>query len=111
MSIFSTIYSASSYSFGKDLYVIFSPPSLLVQRFFSSTALLFLCQSVIVWLIVIAQVIGLGLGIASINHQFRNKYIRMIGYYSMTVIAQMIAAFKQITGKTKATWEKAESTR
>ncbi len=79
--------------------------------FGASIVLLFLCQSVIAWLIVIAQVIGLGLGIASINHQFRNKYIRMIGYYSMTVIAQMVAAFKQITGQTKATWEKAESTR
>ena len=79
--------------------------------FGASIVLLFLCQSVIAWLIVIAQVIGLGLGIVSINHQLRNKYIRMIGYYSMTVIAQMVAAFKQITGQTKATWEKAESTR
>jgi len=40
-----------------------------------------------------------------------NKAINMIYYYSITIIAQMTGAYRQLTGKSKPFWEKAESTR
>ncbi|MCP1154193.1 glycosyltransferase family 2 protein [Peribacillus frigoritolerans] len=40
-----------------------------------------------------------------------NKIINMTYYYSITIIAQMVGAYRQLTGKSKPFWEKAESTR
>ena len=40
-----------------------------------------------------------------------NKYIKLITYYVMTVIAQWHGVINIITGKAKPTWSKAESTR
>lgn len=40
-----------------------------------------------------------------------NKYLRFILYYIMTIHAQLIGAWREITGKSKPFWEKAESTR
>lgn len=37
--------------------------------------------------------------------------IGMMYYYTLTILAQWVAAIKQITGKSKPIWEKAESTR
>lgn len=37
--------------------------------------------------------------------------LNMMYYYSMTIIAQWIAVIRQVTGKAKPIWEKAESTR
>ena len=41
----------------------------------------------------------------------RNKLIKFISYYCMTILAQAIGAYRMITGKSKPFWEKAESTR
>ena len=41
----------------------------------------------------------------------KNKLIKIIFYYCMTVIAQWNGVINIITGKAKPTWEKAESTR
>lgn len=40
-----------------------------------------------------------------------NKIINMVYYYSITIIAQIIGAYRHLTGKSKPFWEKAESTR
>lgn len=40
-----------------------------------------------------------------------NKYIKFISYYIMTILAQLVGAIKEISGKSKPFWEKAESTR
>lgn len=40
-----------------------------------------------------------------------NRIISLVGYYGMTVLAQIKGAINVITGKAKPTWEKAESTR
>lgn len=45
------------------------------------------------------------------NNQIDHKIINMIYYYSMTIFAQGTGAFRQLTGKSKPFWEKAESTR
>lgn len=40
-----------------------------------------------------------------------NPYLHMIHYYVLTLCAQFIGVIKELTGQSKATWEKAESTR
>lgn len=47
----------------------------------------------------------------SLKFRIKNKLIRMIGYYAMTVFAQIVGIKNDYTGKSKPTWEKAESTR
>lgn len=41
----------------------------------------------------------------------QNKYLTLMYYYTVTIIAQWIGVYNIITGKAKPTWEKAESTR
>jgi hypothetical protein len=41
----------------------------------------------------------------------KNKLIKFISYYCMTILAQAIGAYNMITGKSKPFWEQAESTR
>ena len=56
--------------------------------------------------------IFLGLiAVFSLKLKIKNKMIRMIGYYVMTVFAQIVGVRNCVFGKSKATWEKAESTR
>lgn len=40
-----------------------------------------------------------------------NKYLTLIYYYCVTVIAQWVGVYNTVTGKAKPFWEKAESTR
>lgn len=57
------------------------------------------------------QVIALILGVLSIRFELKPKLIRIAGYYFMTVLAQYKAVIRQMFGKSKPTWSKAESTR
>lgn len=43
--------------------------------------------------------------------KLNNKYLYIIYYYVLTIYAQLVGSTKQITGKSKPFWEKAESTR
>lgn len=45
------------------------------------------------------------------NTKCKNRWIKMITYYCMTIIAQWKGVFNILTGNSKAVWEKAESTR
>lgn len=47
----------------------------------------------------------------AIKSNANTSIIRMVGYYGMTVFAQINAVWNILTGKAKPTWEKAESTR
>jgi glycosyltransferase involved in cell wall biosynthesis len=40
-----------------------------------------------------------------------NKYLTLIYYYCVTILAQWVGVYKILTGKAKPFWEKAESTR
>ena len=62
-------------------------------------------------ILVFLQIVILIFGVVSIKHSFRFKGFRIIGYYSMTVLAQLVAAVKQMLGRSKPVWDKAESTR
>lgn len=61
--------------------------------------------------LVVLQVLFFLLGSLSIKKTISFKPLRIIGYYSMTVLAQFVGATKQLIGRSKPTWEKAESTR
>lgn len=67
--------------------------------------------SVLMHFLIAAQACAIGLGLYSINHTIKNKPLRLLGYYSMTILAQCVSAYRQATGKAKPVWEKAESTR
>lgn len=41
----------------------------------------------------------------------KNRYITLIYYYTITIVAQWVGVYKILTGKAKPFWEKAESTR
>lgn len=41
----------------------------------------------------------------------QNKYLTLIYYYTVTIIAQWVGVYRILTGKAKPFWEKAESTR
>lgn len=43
--------------------------------------------------------------------KMHNKYLTLIYYYTVTIIAQWVGVLNMLTGKAKPFWEKAESTR
>ncbi|WP_159882483.1 glycosyltransferase [Paenibacillus puerhi] len=43
--------------------------------------------------------------------KIKNKYMTLIYYYSVTIIAQWVGVYNILTGKARPFWEKAESTR
>ena len=61
--------------------------------------------------ILILQFIFYGLAIFKHFSGVNNKLINMCYYYSVTILAQLIGAYNQVSGKSKPFWEKAESTR
>lgn len=62
-------------------------------------------------LILLLQVIFYLIAIMQQIFKFKNKFIVMIYYYSITILAQWIAVIKILLGKSKPFWEKADSTR
>lgn len=64
------------------------------------------------WMITfIGQLIFYGIAIVGIITKTDNRYIKLIAYYTMTVMSQWHGAYNIVTGKAKPTWAKAESTR
>lgn len=51
--------------------------------------------------------------LALVRHVIKvdNKIFNMIYYYCITIIAQIVGVYRQLTGKSKPFWDKAESTR
>ena len=51
--------------------------------------------------------------VAIVNHfaQRTNKFLNMMTYYSMTILAQWKGVINSLTGRSKPVWEKAKSTR
>lgn len=41
----------------------------------------------------------------------QNRLLKMAAYYTMTIAAQWVAVYRALTGRSKAVWDKAESTR
>ena len=51
------------------------------------------------------------IALAKHNMEINLRIVNMIYYYTITIVAQLVGAYRQITGKAKPFWEKAESTR
>jgi len=51
------------------------------------------------------------IGLLQFIINFKNKFIRFLYYYFVTLLAQYIGVYKQLVGKSKPFWDKAESTR
>ena len=68
-------------------------------------------QGFIYKLIFLGQVAFLILAILGQVSKAKNKIVYFPRYYSMMMLAQILGAKNELTGKSKATWEKAESTR
>ncbi|MFS0988039.1 glycosyltransferase [Enterococcus durans] len=65
-------------------------------------------NSIYVFLFIVQLIIYL---LALVARNLNNKYLKFISYYVMTILAQLIGAYRESTGKSKPFWEKAESTR
>lgn len=77
---------------------------------FVCSALLAILTGKIFWLSIVAmQVIIYALGY--VGKFSKNKYIHLIYYYCITIVAQWHGVFNILTDKAKPTWDKAESTR
>lgn len=68
-------------------------------------------QGFIYKLILLGQAVFLILAILGQVSKAKNKIVYFPRYYSMMMLAQILGAKNELTGKSKATWEKAESTR
>lgn len=51
------------------------------------------------------------IALAKHNTKINTRIVNMVYYYTITIVAQLVGAYRQITGKSKPFWEKAESTR
>lgn len=66
----------------------------------------------LLWVLMLAaQVLFYALALIGYITKTENKYVKLITYYVMTVIAQWHGVYNIITGKAKPTWSKAETTR
>lgn len=61
--------------------------------------------------IAICQILFYAISIGYRIFRLKNKLFYIPYYYSLTIYAQLVGAYRQITGKSKPFWEKAESTR
>ncbi|WP_243356694.1 glycosyltransferase family 2 protein [Bacillus litorisediminis] len=59
----------------------------------------------------IAQLLFYLLALVKVFTKLDNKYLTLIYYYCVTVIAQWVGVYNILTGKAKPFWEKADSTR
>jgi glycosyltransferase involved in cell wall biosynthesis len=58
-----------------------------------------------------AQVLFYLLALCKVIFKINNKYLMLIYYYTVTIMAQWAGVYNTLTGKAKPFWEKAESTR
>lgn len=80
------------------LLLLISSGFLCMKHFFFMMA--FIGQIVFYLLALIKQLFSI-----------ENRYLNLIHYYCVTILAQWCGVYRILTGKTKPVWEKAESTR
>ncbi|CAG9612119.1 hypothetical protein BACCIP111899_01291 [Bacillus rhizoplanae] len=57
------------------------------------------------------QILFYLMALAKVITKTNNKYLTLVYYYCVTIIAQWVGVYNILTGKAKPFWEKAESTR
>lgn len=75
------------------------------------TNALLVTDSWIFTMIFAGQVLFYFLALVRVITKSNNKYLTLVYYYCVTIIAQWAGVYKILTGKAKPFWEKAESTR
>lgn len=75
----------------------------------TNLGLLFGTNSIFYYVTFLSQIIIYILFFSKVT--LSNRYLKFIIYYVMTVYAQFVGAVREISGKSKPFWEKAESTR
>lgn len=68
-------------------------------------------HSYIYFYIFIFQILFFGIGLFNLKFRLDNKFVNLITYYLMTIIAQLIGVIKTVRGENTPTWEKAATTR
>lgn len=68
-------------------------------------------ENIIFFILGIGQILFYLTALMYYVFKLNNKYLYIIYYYVLTIYAQLVGATRQITGKSKPFWEKAESTR
>lgn len=68
-------------------------------------------ENIIFMSISIGQILFYSIAIGYKLLGLKNKLMYIPYYYSLTIYAQLVGAFRQIIGKSKPFWEKDESTR
>lgn len=58
-----------------------------------------------------AQTIFYSVSYVALKTKSKNRLFKMMAYYTMTIAAQWVGVYHCIAGKSKSTWDKAESTR
>ncbi|WBL14827.1 glycosyltransferase family 2 protein [Sutcliffiella sp. NC1] len=62
-------------------------------------------------LIFVGQLLFYLLAVVKVTTKSNNKYLTLIYYYCVTIVAQWVGVYNILSGKAKPFWEKAESTR
>lgn len=78
---------------------------------FISTGILSVMRYKMWMILFVAQMLFYIMSILVIVLKMNNSVLRLVGYYGMTIFAQIHGVFNIITGRSKPVWEKAESTR
>ncbi len=68
-------------------------------------------KSVFFRFVFIGQTLFYLLALLALRTKTKNKLLKMMGYYTMTVAAQWVGVYNCLTGRSKAVWDKAETTR
>jgi hypothetical protein len=80
-------------------------------------AAVYLCSLILAFrslffeLVLAAQTLFYLVALLALKTKSNNRLLKMMGYYTMTIAAQWVGVYNCLTGKSKATWDKAESTR
>lgn len=70
------------------------------------------CSEGGIWKIILElQIVFYGIAILGWKTESENRIIKIIYYYTLTIVAQWFGVIREIFGKSKAVWDKAESTR
>jgi glycosyltransferase involved in cell wall biosynthesis len=62
-------------------------------------------------IIFVGQVLFYLLALLRVVTKTNNKYLTLVYYYTVTIVAQWVGVYRILTGKARPFWEKAESTR
>jgi cellulose synthase/poly-beta-1,6-N-acetylglucosamine synthase-like glycosyltransferase len=86
--------------------------SLFILHIILFVSNLFIMRDNLLFLVTeIGQIIFYLISISYTLLKFKNKLMYIPYYYSLTIYAQLVGAIRQVTGRSKAFWEKAETTR